>query len=220
MSSRRLLPRPSPSRHPVSPTLRRWLEAPGSLTMRLRATGHALEVQRLSQCTASLLPGEAASIGGAGSRPRAHVREVLLVLDGQPVVWARSIAPARAVAGPWRSLRSLGSRPLAELLFSERWVSRSPLFKLQLRPGSPWQRHLQRACAGVAPELAATRCLWARWSVFVKGGQPLRVLEAFLPGVAERDPYATFTRKVGRPSICATSSSPRATAPTPAGVPV
>lgn len=171
---------------PPSPQLAAWLRATGSLTQRLRRTGQRLEVIRLAQGSAPLLPGEARDLAGRGSPPRALVREVLLVVDGRPLVWARSVASARSVNGPWRALQGLGSRPLAELLFASRQVSRSPLQAQRLAPGSPWQRHLARQCRQAAPELAAARGVWARWSVFCKGGQRLRVLEAFLPAVAQR----------------------------------
>jgi len=168
---------------PCSPRLAAWLTAPGSLTQRLRRTGHRLEVVRLAQGSAPLLPGEARDLGLRGAPQRAHVREVLLVVDGRPLVWARSVACARAVGGPWRALKGLGSRPLAELLFASPHVERSALRAARLAPASPWQRHLARQCRHAAPELAAARGVWARWSVFCKGGQRLRVLEAFLPAV-------------------------------------
>lgn len=149
---------------------------------------------RLTQGSAPLLPGEAGDLGSRGTPPRAHVREVLLVVDGLPLVWARSVACARAVNGPWRALKGLGSRPLAELLFASAHVGRSALHARRLAPASPWQRHLARQCQQAAPELAAARGVWARWSVFCKGGQRLRVLEAFLPAVAQRRTRAGAAR--------------------------
>lgn len=193
---------PSPPRQPLpaSPQLAAWLTAPGSLTQRLRRTGQRLEVVRLAQGSAPLLPGEARDLGARGTPPRAHVREVLLVVDGQPLVWARSVASAGSVNGPWRSLKGLGSRPLAELLFGSLQVGRSPLHARRLTPGSPWQRHLARQCRHAAPDLAAARGVWARWSVFCKGGQRLRVLEAFLPAVAQRRTRVGAARHLVRPS--------------------
>jgi chorismate--pyruvate lyase len=200
---------------PVQPSLKRWLRAPGSLSLRLRATGQRFEVRPLQQSTDRVLPGEAVSVGAR----RLHAREVLLLVDDEPLVYARSVTASRNVTGAWRSLRALGSRSLAELLFSQRWVSRSPLFALRLSPGSAWLRHLQAQCADQAPELAHSRVVWARYSVFYKAGQPLRVLEAFAPGIKERNAQAINARKTGKPSMVAISSSSTTTGPTPAGVP-
>lgn len=207
--------RPARQALPVAPRLQRWLQAPGSLSLRLRATGRHFEVRPLDQGTRHALPGEAASVGAR----RLHAREVLLLVDGEPLVYARSVTDSRNATGAWRSLQALGSRSLAELLFSQRWVSRSPLFALRLSPGSVWLRHLQAQCAEQAPALARSRVVWARYSVFYKAGQPLRVLEAFAPGIVARNPQAISTRKACKPSMVATSSSPTATGPTPAGVP-
>lgn len=211
MSSRR----PVRQALPTNPRQQRWLMAPGSLSLRLRATGRHFEVRPLSQGTDRALPGEAASVHAQ----RLHAREVLLLVDGEPLVYARSVTASRNVTGAWRSLRALGSRSLAELLFSQRWVSRSPLFALRLSPGSTWLRHLQLQCKEQAPALAHSRVIWARYSVFYKAGQPLRVLEAFAPGIMGRNPQAISTRKACKPSIVAISSSPTTTGPTPAGVP-
>ncbi len=169
-------------RLPANPKLRRWLGAPGSLSQRLRDTGQRFEVRLLSQGTRAALPGEAASVGAR----RVHAREVLLLVDDQPLVYARSVTAAINVTSAWRSLRALGSRPLAELLFSQRWVHRSPLQALRMAPHSVWLRHLQKHCAPHAPTLASRRVIWARYSVFIKGGRSLRVLEAFAPEIVRR----------------------------------
>lgn len=214
-------PRPMKSRLkvrqalPPRPGLQRWLLAPGSLSLRLRATGQHFEVHPLSQGTRRALPGESASVGAQ----RLHAREVLLLVDGEPLVYARSVTASRNVVGAWRSLRALGSRSLAELLYSQRWVSRTPLFAMRMRPGSVWQRHLQTACAARAPVIAHSRVVWARYSVFYKAGQPLRVLEAFAPGIRARNAHAISTRKACKPSMVPSKVSPTTTGPTPAGVP-
>ncbi len=193
------LRRPPRQALPVSPQLQRWLLAPGSLSLRLRATGQRFEVRPLSQGTRRALPGEVASVGAR----RLHAREVLLLVDGQPLVYARSVTAAHNATGAWRSLRALGSRSLAELLFSQRWVSRSPLFALRLAPGSVWLRHLQAMCADRAPNLTHSRVVWARYSVFYKAGQPLRVLEAFAPGIESRSPHGISDRQAGKPALTA-----------------
>lgn len=186
---------------PVSPLLRQWLSAPGSLTARLRLHG-TVRVEVIEQGRRRLWPQERRALGcGVG-----HVREVVLRVDERPAVWARSSVPVRAVKGPWRAIRGLGTRPLAELLFTHRAVRRGPLQALRLRAHGPAGAHMARQWArlsrvsGVSGENGAKTLaaegscslapsslpnpVWARHSLFHHHGQPLQVLEAFAPWVA------------------------------------
>lgn len=124
-----------------------------------------------------------------------HVREVVLRIDERPAVWARSSVPVRAVKGPWRAIRGLGTRPLAELLFTHRAVRRGPLQALRFSPHSPASAHVARqwgrlgmaelpGTEGALTAPAGTGPHWARHSLFHHHGQPLQVLEAFAPWVA------------------------------------
>ena len=212
---------------PVAPALRRWLQRTGSLSAHLQALGRRFEVQRLGQAVRPLLPGEARSLGLAPGT-RCVVREVVLRVDGRPLVYARSVAPARALQGPWRSLGSLGTRPLAQLLFDTPAVRRSPLQAEHLAPGSVWQQHVRRAWQLATGEDWPSPGAWARHSVFTKAGVPLRVTEVFHPALhrspcppaAGRPAQTTRTASRGSPSTAASSKSPRSTAATPSGVPV
>lgn len=166
---------------PASADLRRWLGAPGSLTARLRLNG-VVTVDVLAQGHIVLLPQERQALGCRA----AHVREVLLRIDGRAAVWARSATPLSAIKGPWAAIKGLGKRPLAELLFSHRRVLRGPLHALHLRPASPLQRRMVRAWLAQAGDDGGGPSgdalpRWARHSLFTHHGQPLQVLEAFAP---------------------------------------
>lgn len=170
-------PRPRQDPHPANPSLLAWLTAPGSLTARLRAHGRVdVRVQR--QGSQRLWPEERRDLGCRSG----HVREVLLLLDGEPVVWARSATSHRALHGPWKALTGLGTRPLAELLFQHRHVCREPL-RIQ-----PLARH---GCAAARLRQAALPAdpRWARSSVFWQQGQPLRVMESFAPWITRLDAH-------------------------------
>ena len=107
-------------------SLRKWLHAPGSLSRRLACLGERFEVTVLSQRTAPLRTAELKALG----LPRhgcTVVREVILSVDGRPLVWARSSLHQSALAGPWRALKGLGPRPLANLLYADPRVRRSEL---------------------------------------------------------------------------------------------
>jgi chorismate--pyruvate lyase len=165
-------------RLPVSRSLRRWLEAPGSLTARLRRHG-PVTVEVLRQGRFTLWPQERAALRAR----QGHVREVVLRVRGRAAVWARSSTPLRAVKGPWRAIKGLGTRPLAELLFEHHRVRRDPLHAWPLAQRSPQQCHLVRQWHALQPAADDAPPLWARHSVFWHHGQPLQVLESFSPWV-------------------------------------
>lgn len=161
----------------VSPQARRWLTAPGSLTARLRQLG-AVRVQVLRQGHQRLWAQEQRAI-----RSRCgHVREVLLWVDQTPAVWARSVTSPQALKGPWRALKGLGSRPLAELLFEHRGVVRDALRHQRFAAHGPHMAHLQRAWHR-ATQVQAEAPHWARRSTFRHRGHPLQVMECFAPWV-------------------------------------
>jgi len=204
----------------TSLALRRWLRRTGSLSAHLQSLGSRFEVEHLSQRVATLLPGEARSMAlPAGTR--CMVREVVLRVDGVPLVAARSVAPARSIKGAWRSLGALGSRPLAQLLFDTPHVSRSPLVTQRIGAAGAWHRAVSKAWCRATGAPWGPSTAWARWSVFRKAGVPLRVTEVFAPVMRSRPcPQAMRRLSRGSPATSASSRSPTATAATPSGVPL
>ena len=170
--------------------LRQWLRAPGSLSRRLAGLGERFEVQTLRQGPARLQRSEAADLA-THNGGRSWVREVLLRVDGVPLVWARSVVPCTALRGPWRAVLGLGSRPLADLLFREPRVSRTPLRRARLARGGPLRRRLARQWQLATRSAPPHSMVWARSSVFRKHGLPLRVMEVFSPQLAAVSPRGT-----------------------------
>jgi chorismate--pyruvate lyase len=132
---------------------------------------------------------------GAGRAP-VWLREVVLSVDGVACVAAHSIAPLAASAGVWRAMRALGTRPLAELLYTDPTVRRSRLVSRVLTPQAPLYRRAVDALRSSRPAAAdlpgrlpgALPVRWparlvARRSVFTRGGAPLMVSECLLPGL-------------------------------------
>lgn len=175
-------PHAAQARWPVRPTrpaLGCWLRATGSLTARLRQHG-VVKVQVLTQGTQRLTRQERVAL----KQVSGHVREVLLWVDDEPAVWARSATSQRALKGPWKALKGLGTRPLAELLFSHQRVVRGPLARHDWQPAGPEGLRMQRAwphCQGLMPR-------WARASVFRHHGQALRVMESLAPRLTQWTP--------------------------------
>ena len=168
-------------------SLRAWLRAPGSLSARLARHGR-FEVQLLRQATTRLRAPERRQLG----RPRrgcTWVREVVLRVDGQALVWARSSLHKSTLAGPWKALKGLGSRPLAQLLYDDRRVQRSTLQPRRVAAHGPTRRQLERQWLAATGEPAPTGMRWSRHSVFRRQGALLRVMEMFHPAVASLAPY-------------------------------
>lgn len=162
----------------VSTALRRWLQAPGSLTARLRAHG-TVTLQVTCQGRQTLWPQEREALGTS----EGHVREVVLLIDGRPAVWARSVTPLSAVKGPWQAMKGLGTRPLAELLFTRRHVQRDPLVGERLPRHSAERQHIVREWQRLGLIASGPAPIWCRRSVFWRRGQPLQVMESFAPWV-------------------------------------
>ncbi|WP_409993863.1 chorismate--pyruvate lyase family protein [Roseateles koreensis] len=164
-------------------SLRDWLRAPGSLSGRLARLGSTFEVQVLRQGTHPLRAPELKALG----LPRhgcTFIREVILRVDGHALVWARSSLHASALAGPWRALKGLGSRPLANLLYADPRVKRSELNPKRLSRHGHTRRAMQRQWLQATGAAPSTQMLWSRNSVFRRCGAELRVMELFVPELA------------------------------------
>ena len=176
-------------RSPVDPRLaglhgpRPWLLDDGSLTRRLVASGRAFRVERLRQDWSTPRASERRVLG-TGLRQRALVREVALRLDGDAVVFARSVFPYASGCGRLAHLRKLQGSSLGAILFSAPDMRRSP-FQVTLLAGD--SRYLP-------PALRQTPPAWARRSVFRLHGQRLLVSEVFLERFLPRAPGSGLER--------------------------
>ena len=168
-------------------SLRDWLQAPGSLSRRLARLGRGFEVQVLRQGVAPLRALERSALG-LPPRGLTVVREVILRVDGAPLVWARSAVHQRATTGPWRALKGLGTRPLAHLLYDDHRISRSELQPRRLARHGHTRRHAGRQWLAATGAPMSAQMLWSRNSVFSRSGMQLRVMELFAPALAGQRP--------------------------------
>lgn len=139
-----------------------------SLTAALRALGHDLTVEVLYLGETG---GQVRSSGknNIGTDDAQFVRDVLLHLDGIPVVQARSACSPQSQV--WRGILDCGTQPLGERLFDGTLpLKRSPFeFCLIENPGG--QNGFRRPVA-------------ARRSFFDWHGEVLELTEYFLPELA------------------------------------
>ncbi len=109
------------------------------------------------------------------------VREVVMSIDGVDCVSARSIALLPASRSTWSGMRRLNTRPLADMLYGDRDITRDPFTWRQLKLGDPFWYAVMRVHGQTAATQAVGQALFARQSVFWRSEQPLLVQECFLP---------------------------------------
>ena len=138
---------------------RTWLIDNGSLTARLQQSFADFSVKPVNLSYAKPLRDEIALLQ---QRPqqRALIREVLLLGNKKPVVFAHSVLPSNALRGAWNKLGRLGNKPLGATLFANPKVKRTPLEFKKLSRNHPL---FKRAAAHSNQKPAF---LWARRSVF------------------------------------------------------
>ncbi|MGE5467048.1 MAG: chorismate--pyruvate lyase family protein [Ignavibacteria bacterium] len=163
--------------HGLAPKrLRPWLTDANSLTARIAARCRSLRVQVLGTGLAKPVEDERRLVGLA-RRCHAWQREVLLVADGRPVVFAHTILAPRNLRGAWRMAAGMGGRPLGAALFARPRIVRGPLHCERIDAGHPLHRRAERALGSKLP------VLWGRRSRFLHEGRPLLVTEVFLPDI-------------------------------------
>lgn len=145
----------------------RWAVGADSLTARLRAASSTFRVQLLSQDRAMPLRDEWRCLGMAGPA-ETLAREVLLICDDIPVVYAHTIVHPRSVALDWPFLKALGR---------SRWGIRClPIrasrgdFEFALLDARHLLVRRAHAALGDAP-VSGTERLPARRSVFRRRGE-------------------------------------------------
>ncbi len=157
--------------------LKGWLCEERSLTRRLQlycAWPFALEI--ISQRWERPLEDERQALDMRLGR-FAFVRQVRLLCGQHPLIFARSVIPVRTLRGTTRRLSRLGSRPLADLLFTNRNVRRGDMEYALLLPGNTLHGLTARA---LGVQAAA---FWGRRSLFVFRHKPLLVSEMFSPEI-------------------------------------
>ncbi len=152
-----------------------WLLDSGSLTQRLRQVCLGQFRVRVLWQGWNRPSYDEARVLGVRLDARVWIREVQLLGNEQPWVFARTLIPAQTLSGCGRRLTQLGTRPLGEVLFADPGVRRGPVEVARIVFG---QRLHQRAFTGL---VESSDTLWGRRSVFWIADRPLLVCEIFLP---------------------------------------
>jgi chorismate lyase len=162
----------------LSGVYRKWLIDNGSLTARLKARYHDFAVQPVLLKNAKALVDESALLGLKASQ-NALIREVILIGNNQPVVFAHSVLPHASLRGAWRGLGKLGNKPLGAALFGNPKVKRTPLEYKKLPRYHPISMRVTEHVS------TKQKVLWARRSVFQLNCAKILVTEVFLEQILE-----------------------------------
>ena len=157
-----------------------WLLDSGSLTSKLVdcCTDGDFSVRLVSQGWTRPLRSERAMLGISKSEV-ALTRQVLLLCDDVPWVFARTLIPASSFRGKAKRLAYLKSKPLGAVLFSDPHTVRETMEIARLG-----KEHLLNQYANTHADMTETE-LWGRRTLFLYAQKPLLVNEIFLPGIPQ-----------------------------------
>ncbi len=157
-----------------------WLRDSGSLTRALTSACEGrFEVQVQKQGWGKSLPGERSELNMAAG-VLSLVREVKLLCNDEPWVFARTLIPATSLRGAARRLAHLGNRPLGAVLFSNPHTRR---LGIQVARLTAQHALFHAACSHLE---RPPREIWGRRTLFSYAAKPLLVNEIFLPVIPER----------------------------------
>jgi len=153
----------------LSPQVADWLFDPSSLTARLiRQCNGRFSVRVLDEAYGMARLSEQ-RILKMHNRETALIREVHLLCDGHPLVYARTVIPASTLTGAQKRLARLGDKPLGAVLFADKSMQRDEVQIARLKP------HQVKLNSNEPSDI------WGRRSVFRLSNKPLLVSEYFLP---------------------------------------
>jgi chorismate--pyruvate lyase len=107
-------------------------------------------------------------------KEKLFLREVILFANDKPVMYARTVIPRAHLRGFWDELRVLKNKPLGEIIFDNKKISRSSFAYKKL---SAFNDLSQRTCSlGIHPE----QLVAARQSTFLYKRKSILLTEVFL----------------------------------------
>lgn len=164
-------------RHQLPHETLAWLLDPASLTRRVIAVCPGrFRVEVVSQGWHKPLLNEARVLGMPPAT-HAFVRQVYLLCDDRPWVFARTVIPRTTLTGHERRLAHLHTRPLGEVLFADPTMRRGPVEIACLTPHDGLYRIATQRLASLS------ETIWGRRSLFTLNAKPLLVNEIFLSGM-------------------------------------
>ena len=158
-----------------------WLSDAASLTRRVTAScAGRFRVRVVSQAWGTAYNSERELLG-LGPRAACLVREVELLCDEVPQVFARTLMPSTSLTGAARRLALLRDRPLGAVLFADPHTRRE---RVQVARFLPRHRLFGVATAHLEHQ---PKVVWGRRTLFRYAAKPILVNELFLPALLEKE---------------------------------
>lgn len=155
-----------------NPFLEDWLLDVGSLTERVQMQCKAFNLILIGQRQEALTLDEFQQVCSANqpfNQNEWQVREILLLGDGQPWVFARSVIPQQLCE---KNFADLNTQPLGQLLFNDARFKRMPFEVAHISDSRSFLNEL-----GILSHME----LWGRRSTFCFENLKMSVSEIFLP---------------------------------------
>lgn len=106
------------------------------------------------------------------------IRKVRLKCDNQTLVYARTVIPEQTILGKNNKLSSLGTNPLADVLFKDENTYRADMRYTKITVDCEFHNE-------AINDLDISTELWGRQSLFYTDKHPLLITEIFLPAILE-----------------------------------
>ena len=162
---------------------RHWLTDTGSLTQKLKEHSLNFAVERRGQYHSPVPLTESQAIHMPLTR-QVWQRDVVLLCNGTPVVYAHTVTPLETVSRDWPFFKRLGNKALGVALFANQLIHRAPFEFTRLCARDELYQSAQKALHSHG--ITLPRHIWARRCVFHNIRQAdsrMMVTEIMLPAI-------------------------------------
>jgi len=158
--------------------LQSWFFYPHSMTARMQCVCKTVEIDVLQHHIQIPTYSEMHYLKQP-SQHYASLREIIMICDNEPWLFARTIIPLSTLKKTGNQLKNFGNKPIGKILFSNRSTTRSPYQFALINP-----EHFEFQRTKQATPINCNQ-LWARRSTFHISGKPLSLTEVFLPAMEQ-----------------------------------
>ena len=163
-----------------------WLFYPSSLTQQVyQCCGGDFRVQVISQRWERPILNESRRLMQSSNR-LALVRQIYLLCNGQPWVFARTVIPKSTLRGAQHQLAHIGDKSLGSILFSDPTMRRDIIEITCMRN--------EQSVFNIATRslIEKPNLIWGRRTVYYLSKKPLLVSEFFLPNIIKHSPSKCY----------------------------
>ena len=158
--------------------LKEWMHARGSLTQKIAHYSHDTRIQLIQNDWARTTWWD---LHVLDIRPQtAFIREILMMVDGRPWWYARTLIPKRTFEQKSALFQQLNTTSLGNILFNDDKIRRVDLIYY------PIDKNYIEYHWALKETANDPKILWSRRTVFDVNEFPLYLMEIFLPSMLER----------------------------------